>query len=52
MYSLILLKHKFKKNVTMAPDKLSATLQYGDKSVILPTTKGKEAAEAAVKAAQ
>lgn len=46
------LEAQIQKNVTMAPDKLSATLQYGDKSVILPTTKGKEAAEAAVKAAQ
>ncbi len=46
------LEAQIRKNVKLAPDGLSAVLNYGDKAVTLPTTKGKEAAEAAAKAAQ
>ena len=43
------LEAQIQKNVTLAEDGLSAALQYGDKVVTLPTTKGKLAAEAAAK---
>lgn len=43
------LEKQIRQSVKLAEDGLTAALQYGDKVVTLPTTKGKLAAEAAAK---